>query len=139
MAKKKPQLRMTLDAEFMISVAGEAIEKLKTELTKGKACMSISIPYGDEIEYMMSIYIDHFKDGDMKISSYENGMAKIIAKGDVIRDLDPSFDAEFIEALKSEGPLKIMCSDVCDNDVNSYYIDGNDDTRVKIGECGLVS
>lgn len=139
MAKKKVQLRMTLDAEFMIAVAAEAIENLKAEITAGEACMSISIPYGDQMVTMMSIYIDHFKDGDMKISSYKNGMAKIIAKGDVIRDLDPNFDAEFIQALKSEGPLKVICSDVCDNDVNNYYIDGNDGTSVNIGECGLVS
>lgn len=139
MAKKKPQLRMSLDSEFMITVASEAIEKLKTEISKGKACMSISIPYGDGIEYMMSIYIDHFKNGDMNISSYENGMAKFIVKGEILRDLDQNFDAEFIQALKDEGSLKVKFSDVCDNNVNSYYIDGNDEIHTNIGDCGLAT
>jgi hypothetical protein len=138
-AKKKLQLRMTLDATFRVAIPADMIEKLKTEIATSKACLSVSISYGNGMEEMMSIYIDHFKSGDMKISSYANGMANFLARGEIIRDLDQNFDADFIQALKSEGLIKIKCSDLCDRDVNSYYIEGNEDIILDVGDCSLVN
>lgn len=139
MAIRNPQIRMNLDAQFKISVPSDTVQKLMLEISKGEACMSVKVPYGDGIEYMLSVYIDHFKDGDMKILSYDNGMANFIVRGQVILDLDPNFDAEFIQALKEEGAISVKCTDVCDNDVTNYYIDGNDEINLNIGECALNS
>jgi len=138
MAKKKIKLKMDLDSDFKIAVLTEQADQLKKELANGSACLSISIAYSDDVDYMMSIYADHFTSGEMKISSNKNGLSDISIKGEVLRDLDPSFDADFIAALKDRVKIEIRCSDVCDNDANSYYIDGDDKLSKVIGHCYLA-
>ncbi len=137
MAKRKVKLKMDLDSNFKIAVPAERTEKLKAELANGSACLSVSVAYNDA-ESMMSIYSDHFKSGEMKMSSNESGFSNVSIKGEVLRDLDPSFEADFIAALKDGVKLEIRCSDVCDNDVNSYYIDGENKLSKMIGYCYLA-
>ena len=138
MAKKKTQITMILDAKFKIAVPEDKKANLFSEISDGKACLSVSMTYEDGIDLMMSIYNDHFKEGGMSISSLDKEFAQVVINGKIVRDLDPSFDADFITSLKKKGSIKINCSDVCDNDVNSYYIDGNDENFVHIGACALI-
>ena len=138
MAKKKVKLKMDLDSSFKIAVLAERTDKLAAELANGSACLSITIAYSDDVDYMMSIYADHFTSGEMKISSNQNGFSDVSIKGEVLRDLDPSFDVDFIMALKDRTKIEIRCSDVCDNDINNYYIDGNDKLSKIIGYCYLA-
>ena len=130
---------MSLDATFKVEVSKEVAAKLNSEMDSGKACLSITVPFGDGVEQMMSIYKDHLKTGDLKILTHENNFSHILIKGEVVRDLDANFDSDFIEALKKDGSLIVKCSDVCDNDVNSYYIDGNDEKVIEIGNCTLIN
>lgn len=138
MAKKKTQISMVLDAKFKIAVPEDKKANLFSEISDGKACLSVSMTYEDGVDFMMSIYNDHFKEGGMSISSLDKEFAQVVVNGKIVRDLDPSFDADFIASLKNMGSIKINCSDVCDNDVNSYYIDGNDEIHLCIGECSLI-
>jgi hypothetical protein len=140
MAKKKPKLRMSLNAEFKIAVPRDSIEKLTTEITKGRTYMTISIPINDNIDYGMSIYIDNFNSGDMKISSYDNGLANFVVNGEVMREIDQKSDADLIEALIRMESIKIKCMDVSDNDMNSYYVNvnGNEEEYINIGDCVLA-
>lgn len=138
MAKKKTQISMILDAKFKIAVPEDKKANLFSEISDGKACLSVSMTYEDGVDFMISIYNDHFKEGGMSISSLDKEFAQVVVNGKIVRDLDPSFDADFIASLKNMGSIKINCSDVCDNDVNSYYIDGNDEIHLCIGECSLI-
>ncbi len=138
MAKKKTQISMVLDAKFKIAVPEDKKANLFSEISDGKACLSVSMTYEDGVDFMISIYNDHFKEGGMSISSLDKEFAQVVVNGKIVRDLDPSFDADFIASLKNMGSIKINCSDVCDNDVNSYYIDGNDEIHLCIGECSLI-
>jgi len=137
MAKKKVALKIHLDAVFKIAAALDQVEKLKVELSQGKACLSVSIAINDSLNTGMSLYSDHFKSGGMAISSLPGGFAQMTVKGEVLRNLDPSFDSELIGALKEHGKLAMKCCYVYDNDSNDYYIDGNDQVTVSIGECSL--
>ncbi len=138
MAKKKTQISMILDAKFKIAVSEDKKAKLISEISDSKAFLSVSMTYDDGVDFMMSIYNDHFKEGGMSISSLDKEFSQIVINGKIVRDLDPTFDADFISALKNMGSIKINCSDVCDNDVNSYYINGMDGINLHIGECSLI-
>jgi hypothetical protein len=137
MAKKKVALKINLDAVFKIAAAADQVEKLKVELSQGKACLSVSIAINDSLTAGMSLYSDHFKSGGMAISSLPDGFAQITVKGEALRNLDPSFDSELISTLKQQGKVDVKCCYVYDNDSNDYYIDGNDQVTVSIGECCL--
>ncbi len=138
MAKKKTQFNMILDAKFKIAVSEDKFDNLISEISEGKACLSVSIPYDDGIDLMMSLYSDQVKEGCMSISNLSREFAEVVISGYVIRDLDPKFDADFIVALNKKQSLKINCTAVCDNDVNNYYIDGNDEAHVCIGKCSPI-
>ena len=138
MAKKKPKLRLILNAEFKIAVTSDLIDKVKSEIVKGRTYMKISIPINDDIDYGISIYIDHFKSGDMNISSYDGVMANFNVNGEVIRDLDPKYDSDLIDTLTKNESIVVKCTEVSDNDMNDYYINGKDGEFVNIGNCVLA-
>ena len=92
----------------------------------------------ENIDCRISIYIDHFKSGDMKISSYDGLMANFNVNGEVIRDLDPKFDSDLIDTLHKMGSVVIRCTGVSDNDMNDYYINGEYGVFINIGNCVLA-
>ena len=138
MAKKKIQLRMVLNSSIRIAVSDDAAKTLSKELSTGSAGLAISMSYGDGIQYMRSIYSDHFKTGGLSITQVSEGFLDISIVGEIFTDLDVKFDKEFILELEKVREIQIKCSEISDNNVDSYYIDGDDKKTVVIGVCGLA-
>ncbi len=137
MKKKKQQVKLNLNCEFVVHVPEENLKKYSEDLKRGELGLTLQVEV-NEVFYNYSIFKDYIKDGKFDISPVKNGKSIISITGYNLQDIDEKSEKDLFLALTKSGHLQIEAVDIYDSDANSYYIDGDSDKTQKIGEMNLM-
>lgn len=139
MAKQKtPKIELNVSGEFEVHVPEENLKAFQTSMDNSELALSIEIPTGDGY-LSFSIYSDKFKNGGMTVSMVNANACRFELSGQVEFALDLSIMRDEFDYLNAHKDVPAFATYVFDQDMNYYYIDGDEDKNLNIGTVNVVN
>ena len=131
MAKKTKgvELQFDLSGSCKIHVNPNFKASFERDLKRGELSLSTSLQVGDDV-FNFDIYANDVE-GTFKFEPIDKKSYKLVLKG-TYETIDDTGDLAPLKKLSS--PPELLLDYVGDHDVNSHYIDGDEDKKLKIGK-----
>ncbi len=137
MAKKKThKVIMQINSSFKIQVNNEFEKSFLIDEGKGKLCLNTFISSGD-IDFSFNIYRDHILNGSLTFGPITDGFVSVDVNGVVEKKINSVDDAELITTLQGNAKCEIKLRDIYDSNLNSYYVDGDEEKSISIGTASM--
>lgn len=126
--KKGLMAKFEVEFECVIKINPDSRDAFYRDLKRKELCLSAEFVL-DDIFHGMLIYSNYIENG-IEFQELDSTNYKVSAKG----LFQTEYDAEIYAQLQAADTTPLLLKDVCDSNVASHYIDGDEDKSIVIGK-----